>query len=259
MANCSAASTADNAERRPLRLLCLHGHGGHASQVCGKLQDFFSALTLSDNQHLPVSEGGLLPAVECRCVEAPFIEPSRREQGRQWWRYDESGMGDRPDDWAEMEHANTMLAEELHQAHLAATPYDGVLGFSQGAEMVHSLALLKHRQDPRLMLPGAPRFFISLSGAVNPAHFEAPGGGPPRDCIAPSTVPSIGEISTPCLFLGDFSKDGWYSASRFSETLKLYSDATLVQHDKHHTVPKSLSATSARTIRSFLARFVQAD
>ena len=26
--------------------------------------------------------------VECRCMDAPFAEPSRRREGRQWWRYD---------------------------------------------------------------------------------------------------------------------------------------------------------------------------
>mmetsp|Transcript_23985 Transcript_23985/g.35854 ORF Transcript_23985/g.35854 Transcript_23985/m.35854 type:complete len:166 (+) Transcript_23985:3-500(+) len=110
-------------------------------------------------------------------------EPSRRPEGRQWWRYDEGDQGDRPQDWAEMERAALKIAEECYNSE---TPYDGVLGFSQGAEMVHTLAVLKHRDDPRFSSRAAPKFGISLSGAVNPGHFESVGGGgPPRGLEGP--------------------------------------------------------------------------
>merc|ERR1712066_609077 len=88
-----------------------------------------------------------------RCMDAPFTETSRRELGRQWWRYDDNGNGDRPADWA---------------------------------EMVHTISVLAHRGDPRMQGVRMPRFGISLSGAVNPGHFEAPGaGGPPHGCLGP--------------------------------------------------------------------------
>ena len=176
-----------------LRLLCLHGHGGTPERLCGSLEVFFQSIlngaegtgaTGATGRADAIGDGDALPlAVECRCVSGPLAEASRREGGRQWWRYDEDGYGDRPVDWAEMELATTKLAEQLEMAQEAGVPFDGVLGFSQGAEMVHTLALLKHQGDPRFRLNTFPRFVVSFSGAINPGHFESvSGGGPPRDC-----------------------------------------------------------------------------
>ena len=175
-----------------LRLLCLHGHGGTPERLCGSLEVFFQSILngrASAGTGVPgvadaIRDGDTLPlAVECRCVSGPLAETSRRERGRQWWRYDEDGYGDRPVDWAEMELATTKLAEELEMAQEAGLPFDGVLGFSQGAEMVHTLVLLQHQGDPRFRLSTFPRFLVSFSGAVNPGHFESVSGrGPPRDC-----------------------------------------------------------------------------
>eukprot|EP00927_Polykrikos_kofoidii_P062515 TRINITY_DN57327_c0_g1_i1.p1 TRINITY_DN57327_c0_g1~~TRINITY_DN57327_c0_g1_i1.p1 ORF type:complete len:272 (-),score=41.20 TRINITY_DN57327_c0_g1_i1:63-800(-) len=229
-----------NAESpRPLRLLCLHGHGGYAARTCGKLADMFKSVQSN---------------VECQCIEAPFAEPSRRKEGRQWWRYNDGGEGDLPEDWAEMEVATTRVAEALQ----AEAPFDGVLGFSQGAEMVHTLALLAHRSDPRIHGKHAPRFLVSLSGAVNPDHFEVPGGGgPPPGIPGPRTEPRDGELRTPCLFLADFKSDNWYPRKRFDDTLRLYRDATVVSHSSGHSIPSSVEPEAASSIRSFLARFMR--
>mmetsp|Transcript_86720 Transcript_86720/g.240531 ORF Transcript_86720/g.240531 Transcript_86720/m.240531 type:complete len:249 (+) Transcript_86720:54-800(+) len=234
---------------RPLRLLCFHGHGGYGERLCKQLES-----TLA-----PAARGGLPGKaalsgidVECRCIDAPFPEPSRRQEGRQWWRYDAGGDGDRPDDWAEMEVAATRIAEELHRP---AQPYDGVLGFSQGAEMVHTLAVLAHRGDPRFRGSHMPRFGVSLSGAVNPGHFEAPGGGgPPLGCPGPCAGPRAGELQLPVLFMGDFERDKWYPAQRFKDTLDMYADSTLVTHQESHSVP-SFGVDAAAVVRGFLARF----
>ncbi|CAE8639649.1 unnamed protein product, partial [Polarella glacialis] len=118
-------------------------------------------------------------------------------------------------------------------------------------EMVHTMALLSHRGDPRVQGPRAPRFFVSLSGAVNPGHFEAPGGGL---CPPARLWPGQGELRTPCLFLGDFVTDGWYLPLRFTETLGLYANATLVSHSCRHKVPE-LSGDQAAVVRDFLLRF----
>ena len=185
-------ATSDQAPGRPersLRLLCLHGHGGSPARLCNRLEDFFQQVLRneSDEKSPPL-------AIECRCVSAPLSETSRREDGRQWWRYDEDGWGDRPLDWAEMERSTTKLAEELWRAQEAELPFDGVLGFSQGAEMVHTIALLKHQADPRFQHLASPRFVVSCSGAVNPAHFESiSGGGPPRELPALYLGPDPGK------------------------------------------------------------------
>lgn len=180
--------------RKPdLRLLCLHGHGGTPARLCGNLEVFFQSV-LNGSPGDPCDGEAEAFAVECRCVAAPLPEASRREGGRQWWRYDEDGYGDRPDDWAEMELATTKLAEELLTAQQADRPFDGILGFSQGAEMVHTVALLKHQDDPRFQSL-TPRFVVSLSGAINPAHFESvSGGGPPLDCPGPYFGPKPNEL-----------------------------------------------------------------
>mmetsp|Transcript_71765 Transcript_71765/g.165977 ORF Transcript_71765/g.165977 Transcript_71765/m.165977 type:complete len:237 (-) Transcript_71765:100-810(-) len=224
--------------RPPLRLLCLHGHGGAAERLCKQLESarFFAGVN-----------------AQCRCLDAPFPEPSRRSEGREWWRYDGGGMGDRPQDWAELEVATTRIAEELHAP---AEPYDGILGFSQGAEMVHTVAVLSHRGDPRFWGPWLPRFGVSLSGAVNPGHFEAPGGGgPPQHCQGACEGPRAGELQLPVLFVGDFERDEWYPAQRLEETLALYADASCVRHAAAHSIP-ALGVEAVAQVRGFFARFL---
>lgn len=264
---------------RPLRILCLHGHGGQSSKLCQNLSEHFfrsigaarvsthvasrdlvgaatasviaARVKVEEELGAAQAESGL--SVECRCVDAPFPAPQRpqRPLGRLWWRYNDDDKGDRPEDWAEMEVATTRLAQELE-----AWPCDGLLGFSQGAEMVHTVAVLSERGDPRF-LSGTPmpRFLVSLSGAVNPAHFEAPGGGgPARGCTGPRVGPEAGGVRLPCLFVGDFDADGWYPSSRFEETLGLYKDATVVRHAQGHRVPV-LSGEAASSSAGFFERF----
>lgn len=313
--------------RKPdLRLLCLHGHGGTPARLCGNLEVFFQSV-LNGSPGDPCDGEAEAFAVECRCVAAPLPEASRREGGRQWWRYDEDGYGDRPDDWAEMELATTKLAEELLTAQQADRPFDGILGFSQGAEMVHTVALLKHQDDPRFQSL-TPRFVVSLSGAINPAHFESvSGGGPPLDCPGPYFGPKPNEllglssfvkkacfdnqsvfqvyfrvpwlcdvplwtsgicvhfntflsqnvchcnklvfhkqlvfhsrVKLPCLFVGDFVSDGWYSSQRFCRTKDLYADQTVVMHSQKHKVPSLCEVQDIQSIckvRRFFSRFVR--
>lgn len=252
-------------QRRPLRLLCLHGHGGYGKQLCEKLEGGpFLLGGAAPGAAAPsaakvaraakeAKEAEEAVEAQCRCIDGPFAEPSRRKLGRQWWRYEGDDTGERPEDWAEMEVAATKLAEAWAAP---AEPYDGLLGFSQGAEMVHTAALLAHRGDPRFTGPGGPRFGVSLSGAVNPAHFEAPGaGGPPEGLLGPRAGPRPGELKLPMLFVGDFVGDDWYPAPRFKETLALYKDVTVVTHEQGHSVPPSLSPGGLAAVRGFFARF----
>ncbi|CAE7674153.1 Ovca2 [Symbiodinium microadriaticum] len=229
-------------ETKHLRLLALHGHGGRHRQFCESIEEFLQSILASQEPSL---------AIECRCIAAPY--PERRER-HMWWRYDEGGSGDRPVDWAEMEKSLTKIAEELEGACPA---YDGVLGFSQGAEMVHSIALLHHRGDPRFLGAFMPRFVVSFSGAVNPGHFESVGGMfLPRDFPAPYLGPQ-GTVDMPCLFIGDYATDGWYSSSRFESTTRLYSQACVLRHDQRHRLPKLSDTSAAQEVRRFLARFAR--
>ncbi|CAJ1358005.1 unnamed protein product [Effrenium voratum] len=163
-----------------------------------------------------------------------------------------------PGDWAEMELATNKLAEELWRAREAQQPYDGVLGFSQGAEMVHTLALLKHAEDVRFAQDGVfPRFLVSLSGAVNPGHFEWPSGnGPPPEVQGPTFGPQRGTMMTPCLFVGDYHSDNWYPSSRFSGTQDLYADKLVVPHAQRHAVPQ-LDPQAVSQVQRFLLRFAR--
>lgn len=243
---------------RTLRLLCLHGHGGFGERLCGMLER---------GPFMVAASGGGLAArsdsateteavmAQCRCIDAPFSEPSRRRAGRQWWRYENNQTGDRPEDWAEMEVAATRIAEELEAP---AEPYDGLLGFSQGAEMVHTAAVLAHRGDPRFVGPRAPRFGVSLSGGVNPGHFEAiGGGGPPQGVPGPCAGPGPTDLGFPMLFVGDFSTDNWYPAQRFHSTREMYQDVTVVRHEAGHKVPsfEQLSAGGIAVVQAFFQRF----
>mmetsp|Transcript_66602 Transcript_66602/g.139040 ORF Transcript_66602/g.139040 Transcript_66602/m.139040 type:complete len:260 (+) Transcript_66602:58-837(+) len=253
-AESSSASQAPSRQSKPLHLLCFHGHGGTAERLCNQLSErFFSQVLQSSSSTSTSSSPGDVLEVTYRCMDGPMPEPSRRPEGRQWWRYDEGDQGDRPQDWAEMERAALKIAEECYNSE---TPYDGVLGFSQGAEMVHTLAVLKHRDDPRFSSRAAPKFGISLSGAVNPGHFESVGGGgPPRGLEGPRQGPDVKHrTSFPMLFIGDFFGDHWYSAERFKETMAMYADLARVEHRQAHIVPE-LSPSDASLVRRFLQRF----
>lgn len=176
-------------------------------------------------------------------MQGMLPEASRRVGGRQWWRYDQEGLGERPMDWAEMESSLTAVAEEL-----AATAYDGLLGFSQGAEMVHGLALLWHQKDARLQGLTPVRFLVSLSGAVNVGHFEAASG--PLHLLL---EPEKGALQLPCLFVADFEADEWYGVERFQRTSELYADREVLRHGLRHAMPKQADPR----MRRFLARFVR--
>ena len=120
----NVSSSRKASEPKLLRLLALHGHGDKHRQFCQHLENFLQEVLANDD-----------PAnleVECRCIAAPYPDLTRADR-HMWWRYDEEGKGDRPLDWAEMEMSLTKIAEELQGA---SPPYDGVVGFSQGAEMV---------------------------------------------------------------------------------------------------------------------------
>ena len=122
---------------------------------------------------------------------------------------------------------------------------------------VHSIALLHHRGDPRFLGAFMPRFVVSFSGAVNPGHFESVGGwGLPRNVPAPYLGPR-GTLTLPCLFIGDYSTDGWYSASRFDTTTLLYMQPLVLQHNQRHRLPKFSDTSSPQVVRRFLARFAR--
>lgn len=237
---------------RPLRMLCLHGHTDYGRRMCDLVErDFLSVLrskTAAAGDALPID-------AQCRCVDAPFIETTYHAEGRQWWRYDSDQKGDRPEDWAEMEVAASRIAKEINEASPA---YDGVLGMSQGAEMVHTFATLASRGDARVDHGQMPKFLVSLSGAVNPGHFEEVGGHRPP---ASSTIgwPSAGELSIPCLFAADFANDGWYSNDRLRETLALYADQTVIDHDQGHRMQALLDDTALGAARSFFRRFTSSN
>jgi len=241
-------------QRRPLRLLCLHGHGGYGSRLCDQLRHRWASVIKEAAESQCPCPDELPLHVQLRCVDAQMPETSRRSEGRQWWRYCDNQNGDRPEDFAELEFAATWLAKELERPD---KPYDGLLGFSQGSEMVHTAAVLHHRGDPRFIGAHMPRFGISLSGAVNPAHYEAVGGGgPPDDLIGVAHGPSDGEMKWPMLCCMDLASDGWYSKQRLKKTFSLYADSTIVEHQQSHAVP-TLSAGSASAVRAFLVRFLR--
>ena len=232
-----------------LRLLALHGHGGRHRQFCEHLENFLKSVLEARSG----AEDATSLAIESRCIAAPYPELERASDRHMWWRYDEDGNGDRPEDWAEMETSLLKIAEELETAD---PPYDGVVGFSQGAEMVHSIALLHHWGDPRLLGPSMPRFVVSFSGAVNPGHFE-PVGGVSMSRDVGAYLSPCSTLKMPCLFIGDYATDGWYSASRFARTTGLYAEPTVLQHDQRHRLPKFPDESSAQAARRFLARFAR--
>lgn len=122
----------------PLRVLCLHGYQGSAAIMRGQLR--------------PLADGLAVPA-EFVTVDAPSLAAG--DFG--WWHGDSGYRGwDRTREW---------LVDTFERQG----PFDGVLGFSQGAALTALVPGLS-AVEPVV----APRFVIIVSGfrSLAPAHAE---------------------------------------------------------------------------------------
>ncbi|CAM4665416.1 unnamed protein product [Lepidochelys olivacea] len=190
---------------KPLRLLGLHGYGQN--------QRSFHART-----------GALRKALRGRAELVTDADP------RCWWfpRPREGALGAR-EEAAPCQGLEESL-EAVAGAFAAHGPFDGLLGFSQGAALVARVCALKQRGDAR----------FPFQFAVLVAGFESSGD---REPIA---VPSLH-------VLGD--ADRVIPPARSRELAARFVDPAVLTHPGGHFVPAS--APQKRAYLEFLAKFLK--
>lgn len=218
------------ANSNKLRLLCLHGYrqdGDTFSKRIGALRKRLKAVAEFDfidgsQIVVPGDESGI-PGEEGRAG------------GRGWWF-------SREDDYFKATHYSDFQkgfqesVAVVEQKLCSDGPYDGLLGFSQGAALTTLVCALKDRGQ---LSPQATFRFVMLVSSFksrcsqHDVHYSEP-------------------ISTPSLHvIGDGDQVVDHSMSE--ELAAVFSDATILRHDGGHFVPAT--APLAASYQNFLGRF----
>lgn len=210
---------------RPLRLLALHGYrqsGRRFHQRTGALRK------------------ALRGRAELVTFDAPHLVPGGGEE-------DDGDGGDPPRGWwfsrpgafeaAEAAEEPAGLAEALRaveEAMVKLGPFDGLLGFSQGAALAAMVCALRARGDPRFPVA----FAVLVAGFVSrsPAH-----GHFYRDPIALPTLHVVGEA------------DAVIAAPLSMELARSFVEPVVLTHPGGHFVP--VGAPQKKAYLDFLGRF----
>uniref|UniRef100_A0A8B9ZV24 Esterase OVCA2 n=1 Tax=Anas zonorhyncha TaxID=75864 RepID=A0A8B9ZV24_9AVES len=210
---------------RPLRLLALHGYrqsGRRFHQRTGALRK------------------ALRGRAELVTFDAPHLVPGGGEE-------DDGDGGDPPRGWwfsrpgafeaAEAAEEPAGLTEALRAVEEALEklgPFDGLLGFSQGAALAAMVCALRARGDPRFPVA----FAVLVAGFVSrsPAH-----GHFYREPIALPTLHVVGEA------------DAVIAAPLSMELARSFVEPVVLTHPGGHFVP--VGAPQKKAYLDFLGRF----
>ncbi|XP_048222160.1 esterase OVCA2 [Perognathus longimembris pacificus] len=161
---------------------------------------------------------------------------SPEEQPRGWWfsepEADEFSALNEPTVCRGLEEALTTVARALSELG----PFDGLLGFSQGAALVAHVCALGQAGDPRFPLP---RFIILVSGFC-PRGFKEP------SLQSPLSLPSLHVFGDSDRVIP--SQESVQLAGRFPEAVTL-------THSGGHFIPAAASQRQAYL--KFLDQFVE--
>lgn len=201
-------STSDSSLKRRLRILCLHGYSGSGTIFRNQITHLLSIL----------SDYG-----DCIFVDAPSL--SEGDSG--WWHARENGGTVDYEGWERSRAALVRIFNEQG-------PFDGVLGFSQGAILTSILCGLRHPPGQ----PPNPECPFRFSFAVMIGGFQA------RDTNLSTLydkrelykIPSLHTFGTADYIVSE--ADSMKLAERFDEP-------RIVIHDGGHVVPdtKEFKAT----------------
>ncbi|KAG6549098.1 hypothetical protein Mapa_009324 [Marchantia paleacea] len=213
------ASGEANLPSRKLRVMCLHGFRTSAKIM---------------QQQVELAQWALDDIVEFVYMNAPFPATGKSDVEKkfeapffEWYQANQ--------DYSEiygLEEASVQIIEFIK----TRGPFDGLLGFSQGAVLAGALVGL---QEKGLALPDVPRFtFIVLIGGcrskalvLRPAYFD------------PILTPSLHFIGEK-----DFMKEG-------GELLVTsFKDATVIHHPHGHLIPR-LGDEEVNSCRAFFQKY----
>ena len=191
---------------RRRKLLCLHGNRQVGQLLVGRIERFRKKLQKTFNIELVAPDG-------------PFPHPED-DAMRQWWIRNED------------EYQGLDKTIELIQATWNENPeLDGILGFSQGARLVHLLVQCHESQDHPLSLDGL-RYVLMFAG------YEAP---IPSNL---SGVSSDAKLETPSYHVYGL-KDKVITPSQSMAVMKHYSLPFSHEHDSGHHVPMQATHVDA--------------
>lgn len=212
-------------EERPLRLLALHGYRQSERRF---------------RQRTGALRKDLRGRAELVAFDAPHLVPGGEEDGaddgddppRGWWfsrpgAFEAREAAEEP---AGLDEALAAVAEALAERG----PFDGLLGFSQGAALAAMVCALRARGDPRF--PVAFAILVAGFASRAPAH-----GHFYREPIALPTLHVVGEA------------DAVIAAPLSLELAQSFVEPVVVTHPGGHFVP--VGAPQKKAYLDFLERF----
>lgn len=220
---------AEQKPQRKLRLLGLHGFRTNGAILRHQLSKWGPSLN---------------DLFEVDCLDAPLpcsgkseVESLFEGPYYEWYRFNK--------DYTEFYHVDEKLFSYITDYMKQNGPYDGFIGFSQGAALSGCLAAL---QEKGLALQDVPpiRLLVLMAPAqLRAQHLKHVYEGPPIKC------PTLA-------FLGD--KD-WLRYAGV-EVLKSFENTVTICHRSGHTVPRldeAQTATAAQFLRTQLAAIEASD
>ncbi|XP_015736461.1 esterase OVCA2 isoform X1 [Coturnix japonica] len=210
------------AEGRPLRLLALHGY----RQSERRFRQRTGALRKALRGH-----------AELVTLDAPHLVPgcddeTNDDPPRGWWfsrpgSFEASEAADEP---AGLEESLRVVATAMEERG----PFDGLLGFSQGAALAAMLCSLRARGDPRFPVTFA--ILVAAFPSRSPAHQHFY-----RQPIALPSMHVVGDT------------DAVIAAHLSTELARCFVEPVIVTHPGGHFVP--VAAPQKEAYLQFLGRF----
>ncbi|KAM6985290.1 esterase OVCA2 [Aplochiton taeniatus] len=226
-----------NVAGTPLRILCIHGY----RQNAGSFREKTGALRKLLKKQVDLVYTSAPHSIQKVCDETPEKEmgpvAGGDEDPRGWWFSDTQA---RSFNAGQQCRASLGLEESVEAVRGAVRdqgPFDGVLGFSQGAALVAMLCSLQAQNlEPEFRF----RFAILVAGF--PSACEEHGRF--YDAAAPLPIPSLHVFGLEDRVIPD-------SMSR--ELLRYFKDPLLLTHPGGHFVPAA--SAHRQTYQEFLRKF----
>ncbi|NXC51224.1 OVCA2 Esterase, partial [Penelope pileata] len=209
-------------EGRPLRLLALHGY----RQSERRFRQRTGSLRKALRGH-----------AELVAFDAPHLVPGGEDEAgedppRGWWFSRPGGFeaSEAAEEPAGLEESLEAVARALAERG----PFDGLLGFSQGAALAAMVCALRARGDPRF--PVAFAILVAAFPSRAPAH-----GHFYREPIALPSLHIVGDT------------DAVIAAHLSTELAQCFVEPVIVSHPGGHFVP--VAAPQKKAYLDFLGRF----
>ncbi|MCO5570644.1 hypothetical protein L7F22_024371 [Adiantum nelumboides] len=215
-----------SSHRQKLKVLCLHG--------------FRTSGIIMETQ-LRKLDRTVLDLLDMTCLDAPYaangksdVEGIFQPPYFEWFQFKKTEAGTI---FTHLRECIQFISDFMEKHG----PFDGIVGFSQGAFLSAALAGM---QQQGLALTSIPqlRFVIVISGGVLDGEHEW------KDCYSePIKCPSVHFIGTRDFLL-----------PRNEELLQKFDNPIVIRHEARHTVPR-LDATAVLPMKKFLERMLNAS